>query len=70
MVENLAPFVGCDAVLRGEPVKVAHVERVPAHRDLFGSRVRPSWRAVVVYEDGRWNDHVDLHALEPVSALG
>ncbi len=65
-MENLTLSAPCDAVLRGEPVKVAHVERVPAHRDLFGGRRRAHYRAIVVWPDGRWANDVLVTELEPV----
>ena len=42
------------------PAVVAHVERVPRTRDLFGDRVPACRRYVLVFDDGRWaNDRTD-----------
>lgn len=54
---------GVDARLRGERVSVHHVERVPATRDIFGQRIRPHYRACVIWPNGQWSNDVPLHDL-------
>lgn len=63
----MTPQIGCEARLRGEVVRLHHVERVPRHRNLLGETVPASFRAVVSWPDGRWNNMVDLQELELVS---
>lgn len=68
MVENVILSAGADALLRGEQVSVCHVTRVPATVDLFGARVRPHYRCVCVWPDGRWRNDVPLAELQPIGA--
>ncbi len=63
MLTNIS---GSHARLRGEIVHIAHIERVPRHRNLLGEVVPASFRATVVFETGQWSNNVSVHELAPV----
>ncbi len=66
-MSNLPPL-GCDVLVRGERAVLRHVVRVPRHTDLFGSPIRASYRAAVVFDDGSWLDSVPVGELAPITA--
>lgn len=67
MAGNLLPL-GCDVRVRGERAVLRHVVRVPKSKDMFGRPLRAHWRAIVTYDDGRYDDHIDLFELQPIDA--